>query len=110
MTIGGAVYKFCFFVPVSHLEQVKQAVFEAGAGKLGDYEACCWQTKGQGQFRPLIGSHPSIGAVGQIEVVDEYKVEMVCDPSLLPAVLRVFKRCHPYETPAYDIYKLEGFE
>ena len=53
-------YKLCFYVPTSHVEQVKNAIFEAGAGHMGDYDACCFQTLGQGQFRPLEGSNPYI--------------------------------------------------
>ncbi|MEH6542063.1 MAG: hypothetical protein V7748_18580, partial [Halopseudomonas sp.] len=52
------MYKLCFFVPASHVEQVKQAVFAAGAGRLGNYDSCSWQVLGQGQFRPLSGSEP----------------------------------------------------
>ena len=58
------VYKLCFYVPESHLESVKQAVFEAGAGAIGDYRDCCWQVKGQGQFRPMAGSQPFLGEQG----------------------------------------------
>ncbi len=52
------MYKLAFFVPVEDAESVKEAVFETGAGRLGDYEACCFQTRGTGQFRPLEGAHP----------------------------------------------------
>ena len=55
------MYKLCFYVPESHLEEVKEAVFAAGAGKMGDYDACAWQTAGQGQFRPGEGADPHIG-------------------------------------------------
>ena len=65
-------YKLCFYVPTSHVEQVKNAIFEAGAGHMGDYDACCFQTLGQGQFRPLEGSNPYIGETGgDVEVVEE---------------------------------------
>jgi hypothetical protein len=61
------MYKLCFFVPESHLETVKEAIFEAGAGRIGDYDRCCWQVLGDGQFRPLPGSQPFSGKQGELE-------------------------------------------
>ncbi len=101
------MYKLCFFVPESHLEQVKTALFHAGAGKIGQYDCCSWQVKGEGQFRALSGSHPFLGKHGEIEKVDEYKVEMVCEPELIESAVSTLKQAHPYETPAYEVYKLE---
>jgi len=100
------MYKLCFYVPGSHLEEVKSALFAAGAGKIGDYDCCAWQTKGTGQFRPLQGSNPYIGKPGEIETVDEYKVEMVCEDHLIEEAVRAMKKAHPYEEPAFDIWKL----
>jgi hypothetical protein len=97
------VYKLCFYVPETHLKAVKSALFEIGAGKIGDYDCCCWQALGQGQFRPLSGSAPFIGQQGKIEVVAEYKVEMVFESALLSEVVTVLKKAHPYEEPAFDI-------
>lgn len=101
------MYKLSFFVPESHLETVKSALFKAGAGKIGQYDCCCWQVKGLGQFRALEGSNPYVGQQGQIENVAEYKVEMVCESSLIKEVVKVLKQTHPYETPAYEVVKLE---
>jgi hypothetical protein len=89
------------YIPESDLEKVKKAMFEAGAGRIGNYDHCCWQTKGVGQFRPLPGSDPAIGSQGEVEKVDEWKVEMVCEPGRAEAVIRAMKAAHPYETPAY---------
>lgn len=100
------MYKLCFYVPESHLEPVKSALFEAGAGKIGDYECCCWQVKGEGQFKPLEGSQPFIGRQGQIEQVDEYRVEMVCEQRIASDVIRALKRTHPYEEPAFDLIEV----
>jgi hypothetical protein len=100
------MYKLCFYVPESHLEMVKAAVFNAGAGKIGDYEACCWQVLGQGQFRPLEGSQPFIGKHGDLETVFEYRVEMVCADELIQAVVASLIKAHPYEEPAFDVWKL----
>ncbi len=93
--------KICFYVPESHLTEVKQAMFDAGAGKIGDYDHCAWQTLGTGQFRPQPGSNPHIGEQNQLTTVAEYQVEMVCNEEHLQAVVDALRRAHPYEEPAY---------
>lgn len=98
------MYKLCFFVPEQNLEQVKAAIFKAGAGKLGNYEYCCWQTMGQGQFRPLEGSVPAIGQQGALEVLPEWKVETVCATEVLADVVSALKSSHPYEEVAYEYW------
>lgn len=98
--------RITFYVPETHLEQVKAALFAAGAGRIGAYDCCAWQVKGQGQFRPLPGSNPFIGQQGVVEVLDEYKVELVCDDGQLHAALAALKLSHPYEEPAYDVVPL----
>ncbi|OGT72948.1 MAG: NGG1p interacting factor NIF3 [Gammaproteobacteria bacterium RIFCSPLOWO2_02_FULL_57_10] len=103
------MFKLCFYVPATHLEQVKAAVFAAGAGRIGDYEHCSWQVLGQGQFRPLAGSNPFLGAQDQLETVDEYRVEMVCDDALIAAAVAALRESHPYEEPAFDVTRLESF-
>jgi hypothetical protein len=103
------MYKFCFFVPVHDAEATKEAVFEAGGGRIGDYDSCAWQTLGQGQFRPLEGSNPHLGEHGRLERVDEVKVELVCEDRLIRDVVAAMKRAHPYEEPAYEVYRLEDF-
>lgn len=92
---------FVFYVPISHAEAVKTAIFAAGAGKVGNYDCCSWQTLGQGQFRPLAGAQPFLGEVNRIEQVDEVKVETVCQVDLLPAVVQALLDAHPYEEVAY---------
>jgi hypothetical protein len=101
------MYKICVFVPVAAAQQVKQAMFAAGAGKIGDYDSCCWQVSGQGQFRPLEGSSPFIGEQQRIEIVDELRIEMVCADEFIKQVITALKSSHPYEEPAYDVWKLE---
>jgi len=100
------MYKIGIFIPASHLDAVKQAMFTAGAGRIGNYDSCAWQTLGQGQFRPLQHSHPFIGNQGVIETVEEYRVEMVCDDAIIKEVIAAMKQTHPYETPAYDVWQL----
>ena len=103
------MYKICVFVPEDAAEQVKQAMFEAGAGKIGDYDCCCWQTLGQGQFRPLEGSSPFIGEQQRSETVADLRIEMVCADELIKNAVAAMKNNHPYEEPAYDVWKLEDF-
>ncbi len=102
------LYKLAFFVPESHLEVVKAAVFATGAGRIGDYDSCCWQVLGEGQFRPLPGSHPFIGSTDVVETVAEYRVEMVCVEHHIRAAVAALRLAHPYEEPAYDVWLLES--
>jgi len=103
------MYKFVFFVPQSHVEDVKAAVFSAGGGKMGDYQECCWQVAGSGQFRPSAAANPFIGNAGELERVDEYRVEMVCADDQIHAAVAALKAAHPYEEPAYDVWRLADF-
>lgn len=103
------IFKLEFYVPEQSLESVKQAVFATGAGKIGNYDSCCWQTQGKGQFRPLSGSEPFIGQKGKVETVAEYKVELVVEKRFLDQAIAALKKSHPYEEPAYSIYKTETF-
>jgi len=102
------MYKLCFYVPESHLESVKKALFTAGAGRIGNYDSCCWQVLGEGQFRALDGSQPFIGQKGVVEKVAEWKVELVCEDELIRDVIAALKMAHPYEEPAYDVWRLEN--
>ena len=103
------MYKLTVFIPDEALEQVKSALFAAGAGKIGDYEQCCWQVKGTGQFMPLAGSNPHIGAQDKLATVDEWRVEMVVAAAHITPVVEALKQAHPYETPAYDVIEVLDF-
>ncbi|MGY6278165.1 NGG1p interacting factor NIF3 [Methylomonas sp. MgM2] len=100
------MYQLCFYVPGSHLEQVKNALFAAGAGKYQDYDHCAWQTLGHGQYRPLRDSQPYIGKINEIESVPEYKVEMICLEENIRKALQALLDNHPYEQPAYSVIKI----
>ena len=100
------MYKICFYVPESHLEVVKEALFIAGAGRIGNYDRCSWQCLGEGQFRPLAGSRPAIGQQDIIERIAEYKVELVCSNADIQAAVAALKTSHPYEEPAYDVLEI----
>ena len=97
-------YRLDVYVPDSHVEAVKSAVFEAGAGYFGNYDSCCWQTEGTGQFRPMEGAHPFCGVPGHVEHVKEWKLEFVVKETALEAVLAALKRSHPYETPSFQYW------
>lgn len=109
MSMKEPVYRIEFYVPETHLEQVKAAVFNAGAGRLGEYTECAWQTSGTGQFRPGEASSPYLGAKGAVETVNEYKVELVCEKRHLTASIAAMKQAHPYEEPAYAVFSLEPY-
>lgn len=100
------MYQISFYVPEKDTEKVKQAMFAAGAGHIGLYDCCSWQSMGQGQFRPLVGSNPALGAHGKLERVSEYKVEMVCVEAVLGAAVAAMKAAHPYEEVAYQVVVL----
>ncbi|MBL4622718.1 MAG: YqfO family protein [Immundisolibacteraceae bacterium] len=103
------MYKLVVYVPESQLEQVKSALFTAGAGKVGDYDQCSWQTSGTGQFRPLAGSNPFIGELDQLEQVTEYRLETVVENHHIESVIKALYQAHPYEEPAYDCWQVEDF-
>lgn len=101
-----AMYKLIVFVPQSAKETLKSALFEAGAGGYGAYESCSWEVLGEGQFKPKNGANPYIGVLDTIEVVPEYRLEMLVDKSRWPAVQKVLYRIHPYEEPVFDLIEV----
>ncbi len=94
-----------FYVPVNDADAVKNAMFQAGGGRIGHYDSCSFEVKGIGQFRPLSGSNPTIGSESVLERVEELKVDMVCEDHLAEDVIAALKKSHPYETPAYYAIK-----
>lgn len=104
------MYKLIFFVPPSHVEEVKKSVFSAGGGKIGEYSQCCWQSLGIGEFVPEDGATPFEGNVGQKALVSEFKVEIMVEDDKLEACLAALKLAHPYDQPAIDLIKLESIE
>ncbi len=101
------MYQLCFYVPEEAADEVKQAIFDTGCGRIGNYGQCCWQTRGTGQFRPLAGSDPAIGEHGRLETVKELKIEMVCADEHIQAAVEALKRAHPYEEVAYTVVRME---
>jgi len=100
------MYALCFYVPTSHVEEVKNAIFGAGAGRIGAYRHCAWQVAGSGQFQAMEGSQPFLGEPGQLERVDEFRVELVCADEDMPAALAALRSAHPYEEPAFHYWRV----
>ncbi len=101
------MYKLSFFVPKEDKEKVKEALFSIGVGRYQNYDKCSWEVLGVGQFRALEGANPHIGYIGKVEKLQEYKVEMVCDDSLIKKAIKVLIETHPYEEVAYEVFKME---
>ena len=97
-------YRFETYVPAPNVDAVKEALAAAGAGKLGNYDSCMWQTLGTGQFRPLDGSNPTIGSHGVVEQVQEFKLEMIVAKDKIKDVVAALRKSHPYETPAFQYW------
>lgn len=103
-------YKLIFTIPHSSLEACKSAIFAKGAGSNpgGKYSMVCFETSGIGQFLPAEGAAPNIGAVGKLERVPETRVEVLCvGKDVMTGAVESLKRAHPYEEPAYEVYKME---
>jgi hypothetical protein len=98
--------KLVVFVPREALDDVRAALFEAGAGRIGDYERCSWYTEGTGTFLGGEGTSPSVGQAGREERVAELRLETVFPAELQDEIVAALGRAHPYEEPAFDIYEL----
>ena len=98
--------KLVVFVPAVALDRVRDALFEAGAGRIGDYERCSWYTEGTGTFRGREATHPSIGEAGREERAPELRLETVFPAERRRQVVEALRRAHPYEEPAFDVYEL----
>jgi hypothetical protein len=103
------MYKLNFYVPADGKEKTKQALFDIGVGMFDNYEECSWETLGKGQFKPVNSANPTIGEVDKLEVLDEYKVEMICTDELISKAVETLKKTHPYEEVAYEVFKMEDF-
>jgi hypothetical protein len=97
--------KLVVFVPRDALEAVRDALFAAGAGRIGVYERCSWYTEGTGTFRALPGADPAVGEVGAEERVPELRLETVFPEEAQAEVVAALRRAHPYEEPAFDVYE-----
>jgi hypothetical protein len=103
-------HKLVFFVPREALEVTREAVFAAGAGRIGDYERCSWYTAGTGTFLAGEGTDPSVGRVGREERVSELRVETVVPADHAQDVVAALRAAHPYEEVAFELYPLVELE
>jgi hypothetical protein len=104
--IGGVQRKLVVFVPPDALDPVRDALFAAGAGRIGEYERCSWYTAGTGTFLGGEGTSPALGEPGQEERVPELRLETVFPVELHEQVVAALRNAHPYEEPAFDVYEL----
>lgn len=98
--------KLIYYVPDENLEDTKNAIFAAGGGGIGEYTNCAWQVLGIGQFKPQKGADPHIGEVGQLEQVEEWRVEILVPDEKAVEVAKALKDSHPYEEPAFEFIQL----
>ena len=99
--------KIVVFVPVDHVDHLRNALAEIGVGGIGDYHHCSFNIEGIGTFWASDATHPAVGRKGLLERVPEIRLEMIASPEMLPSVAHVIRKVHPYEEPAWEAYKLE---
>ena len=99
-------HKLVWFVPEEALDATRDAVFAAGAGRIGDYERCSWYTEGTGTFLGGEGSSPSVGQPGREQRLAELRLETVYPEEREAEVVAALRQAHPYEEPAFDLYPL----
>ncbi len=100
-------YKVMVYVPVADADKIRKIMGEVGAGKMGNYDFCSFSIRGTGRFRPLKGANPSIGEVGKYEEVEEERIEVVADETILKKLLEEIIKNHPYEEPSIDVMELQ---
>lgn len=98
--------KIVTFVPLKNADAVRQVLGDAGAGVIGEYSYCSYSVVGKGRFMPSAAAHPHIGEAGVAEIVDEERIEVVCEREDAKVVIAAMKEAHPYEEVAFDIYSL----
>lgn len=99
-------YKVVVTVPENEADKLREAIGNAGGGKVGNYTHCSFSVKGSGRFLPIDGARPTIGQVGQPEEVAEERIEITCDSESVKAVVDAIRKTHSYEEPAIDVYEL----
>lgn len=106
-TFSEKLAKLAVFVPIKDADRLRQGLSNAGAGQLENYKSCSFTSSGTGRFKPLKDANPTIGSIGHFEEVEEEKVEVVFPASMSSIVLKAMFAHHPYEVPAYDLWKLD---
>ena len=105
---AGEYLKLVTFVPAEHVDAVSRALFDAGAGHIGNYSSCSFRIPGAGTFLGGAGSHPAVGASGRLETVAEIRLETLVRADVVPAVIAALRKSHPYEEVAFDLNVLAG--
>ncbi|MBI2600276.1 hypothetical protein HYW43_05155 [Candidatus Daviesbacteria bacterium] len=100
------MFKIVTYVPVKDADKVRQAMGDAGAGKLGNYHHASFSSRGIGRFTPDKGAHPAIGKVGKPQEIEEEKIEVICQREKVEQVVTAIKKVHPYEEVPLEIYQL----
>ena len=103
-----SLIKLVTFVPSAQAEEVRNALFTAGCGCIGNYDSCSYNTEGEGTFRAQEGSHPFCGTVGELHHETEVRIETILPEYKKGEVIRALLSKHPYEEPAYDLYPLHN--
>ena len=103
-----ALIKFVTTVPNDHAESVRNAIFNAGAGHIGDYDSCSYNLKGEGTFRAKTGANPYIGEMNELHVEPELRIETIIPVIRKDEVIRALIAVHPYEEPVYDLYPISN--
>lgn len=106
--IENALLKFVTTVPLAHAESVRNALFNAGAGNIGNYDSCSYNLSGEGTFRAKAGANPHVGEIDQLHFESEVRIETVIPVMKKEEVLRALLAVHPYEEPVYDFYPLSN--
>ncbi len=99
--------KIIVYAPLSHADEVRQAIGNAGGGKIGNYAFCSFSTPGVGRFKPEEGASPHIGKIGELESVEEERIEVSVEDDLVESIISAIKEVHPYEEVALDVYNIE---
>jgi hypothetical protein len=100
--------KIVVTAPLDNADTVREAIGKAGGGKFGNYSFTSFSARGVGRFLPEEGAHPTIGKVGKMEVVEEERIEVTCQKSLLTDIVAAVRQAHSYEEPIIDVYPLEN--
>ena len=101
-----STFKVAVTVPENEADKLREAIGNAGGGKVGNYTHCSFSIKGTGRFLPVSGANPTIGEVGKLEEVAEERIEITCDDANVRAVVAAIRETHSYEEPAIDVYEL----
>lgn len=104
------MYHVIILAPEDKADEIRQAAADAGAGKIGNYDSCSFSTKVTGRFRALEGADPSVGSIGELEEVQEEKIEMVVSEDAISDVLKAVRETHPYEEPAIHVLKMADYK